>query len=37
LKWAAVDRCVLTFESDADALAKRAEVARMVRSWIAQL
>ena len=37
LKWAAEDRCIMTFESDADAKAKRAEVAKMVKDWIAQL
>lgn len=37
LKWAAKDRCVLTFESDSDAITKRAEVTRMVKDWMAQL
>jgi len=37
LKWAAKDRCIIAFESDADAMTKRAEVMRMVRDWIAQL
>jgi hypothetical protein len=37
LKWAAKDRCVIAFESDADAMTKRAEVVRMVKDWIAQL
>lgn len=37
LKWAAKDRCVMAFASDADAIAKRAEVTRMVKDWIAQL
>lgn len=37
LKWAAKDRCILAFKSDADAIAKCAEVMRMVKDWIAQL
>lgn len=37
LKWLAKDRCIITFESDADAMTKRAEVTRMVKDWIAQL
>lgn len=37
LKWAAKDRCIMAFDSDADAVSKRAEVARMVKDWIAQL
>lgn len=37
LKWAAKDRCIIGFESDADAMAKRTEVTRMVKDWIAQL
>lgn len=37
LKWAAKDRCVMAFASDTDAIAKRAEVTRMVKDWIAQL
>lgn len=37
LQWAAKDRCIIAFESGADALAKRPEVARMVKDWIAQL
>lgn len=37
LKWAAKDRCVISFVSTADALAKRDAVVRVVREWIAQL
>jgi hypothetical protein len=37
LKWAAKDRCIMTFKSGADAMTKRAEVTRMVKDWIAQL
>jgi hypothetical protein len=37
LKWAAKDRCIMTFESDADAATNRAEVARMIKAWISQL
>jgi hypothetical protein len=37
VKWAAKDRCIMAFESDADAMTKRSEVVRMVRDWIAQL
>jgi len=37
VKWAAKDRCIMTFASDADAMTKRAEVTRMVKEWIAQL
>lgn len=37
LKWQAKDRCVIAFESDADAVAKCGEVTRMVKDWIAQL
>jgi hypothetical protein len=37
LKWAAKDRCIMAFASDADAMTKRAEVTRLVKSWIAQL
>ena len=37
LKWAAKDRCIMAFESDADAMTKRSEVTRMVKDWIAQL
>jgi hypothetical protein len=36
LKWAAKDRCILTFASDEDAMTKSAEVTRMVRDWISQ-
>ena len=37
LKWPAKDRCLITFESDADAIAKRTEIAKWVKQWIAQL
>jgi hypothetical protein len=37
LKWAAKDRCVIAFQSDADARSKRPEVERMIREWIGQL
>jgi len=37
LKWPAKDRCLLAFESDADAIEKRVEVTRMVKEWITQL
>jgi len=37
VKWAAKDRCIIAFESDADAKAKRAEVTRIVKQWIVQL
>src|SRR5262245_54774528 len=37
LKWAAKDRCIMVFESDADAMTKRADVAKLVKAWIAQL
>ena len=36
-KWAAPDRCAIAFRSDADALARRAYVARLVRQWMTQL
>ncbi|MBL8470283.1 MAG: DUF1801 domain-containing protein [Rhodocyclaceae bacterium] len=37
LKWAAKDRCIIAFKSDADAMAKSVEITRMVKDWIAQL
>lgn len=37
LKWPAKDRCIIAFKSDADAMAKRVDVRRMVKDWIAQL
>ena len=37
LKWAAKDRCIIAFKSDADAMAKRVDITRMVKDWIAQL
>jgi hypothetical protein len=37
LKWAAPDRCVLTLQSTADAMKHEADVAAIVRQWIAQL
>lgn len=37
VKWAAKDRCYVTFASTADALAKRDAVRALVVSWIAQL
>ena len=37
LKWASKDRCVIAFASDADALAKRTEVIRLTKEWLAQL
>ena len=37
VKWAAKDRCTMSFESDADALAKRDAVTRIIKDWIAQL
>jgi hypothetical protein len=37
LKWAAKDRCIIAFVSDADARAKGSEVVRMAAEWIAQL
>jgi hypothetical protein len=36
-KWAAQDRCVLTFESSADACAKQSAVVAIVKEWIGQL
>ena len=37
LKWATKDRCIITFESDADAMNKSAVVTRIVKDWISQL
>jgi hypothetical protein len=37
LKWATKDRCIIAFESDADATTKSAAVTRIVKDWIAQL
>lgn len=37
VRWAAKDRCIIAFESDADATTKRAEVVKMVKAWISQL
>ncbi len=37
LKWAAKDRCIVTFSSAEDAKAKRESFAAIVRSWIRQL
>ena len=37
LKWAAKDRCIGAFESEADAITKSAEVTRLVKDWISQL
>jgi hypothetical protein len=37
VKWAAKDRCVLTFASAADAAAKREAVRALVLAWMAQL
>ena len=37
VKWAAKDRCTISFESDADALAKRDAVTGIMKDWIAQL
>lgn len=37
LKWAAKDRCIISFTSDADAKEKHEEVIRMVKEWLAQL
>lgn len=37
VKWAAPDRCVITFASDADAIARRELVLGIVKSWIEQL
>lgn len=37
LKWAAKDRCIISFASDSDAKEKRAEIIRLVKEWLAQL
>ncbi len=37
LQWAAMDRCIIAFASASDAIAKRAEVIRLVTDWMAQL
>ena len=37
VKWAAKDRCTISFESNADALAKRDTVTGIIKDWIAQL
>lgn len=37
VKWAAKDRCSITFLSDADALSKRYAVMGIIKDWIAQL
>lgn len=37
LKWPAVDRCVLTLASTAEAVAHQGAVMRIVRQWVAQL
>ena len=37
LKWAAKDRCIISFSSDSDAKEKRAEIIRLVKEWLAQL
>lgn len=37
LKWAAKDRCLLTVGSGEEAIAKRAAIAAVLRSWIRQL
>lgn len=37
LKWAAKDRCSISFDSSADALAKREALITIVRAWIRQL
>lgn len=37
VKWVAKDRCTITFTSDADALAKRDALTKVVKAWIAQL
>lgn len=37
LKWAAKDRCIISFESDGDVKVKLDEVVRMVTEWVAQL
>lgn len=37
LKWAAKDRCIIALKSDADAVAKRVDITRMVKDWITQL
>lgn len=37
LKWAASNRCILTFDSNEHAEEKSSEVLRMVKEWVAQL
>ena len=37
LKWAAADRCVVTFSSAADAKAKKGALTAILRAWIGQL
>lgn len=37
LKWAAADRCVVTFSSAADAKAKKVALGAILRAWINQL
>ena len=37
LKWAAADRCVVTFSSAADAKAKKGALTAILRAWISQL
>ena len=37
LKWAAKDRCIISFSSDEDAMAKREDVIRVTKEWIKQL
>ena len=37
LKWAAKDRCVITFESLADVRSKKAALKSIIQKWISQL
>lgn len=37
LKWAAADRCVVSFSSAADAKAKKGALTAILRAWISQL